>query len=436
MTVPYAMTSATQVPVERYFDPDFAALEHERLWSRTWQMACRLEEIPDPGDYVEYTIGDQGIFVVRVDQNTIRAYQNACRHRGTELAKGAGTFPNGQIQCPFHGWRWNLDGTNSFVYGVEGFTIPPQADLCLPQAQVDTWGGCVWVNLDPQARPLLETLDVMPSLLDPLGVDRMRVQWWKAVELDANWKLGMEAFIEGYHVMASHPQLTQGQFEAYNPNALEYSVHANGHSSYVNRPGAQRDHRRQVDYLEEVDALIESSRLLCEGLEAMTLPRDLRAIETLREQAAPEQGSLGGALVKAIYRAASDEGVTLPRLEPAALSRWGGVFFVFPHYFVLPQYGNALCYRFRPLGAERCLMELWSVSIPAEGASVGRPAMQGPFAPDDIAHWPQIPMQDFNNITRQQRGMHNRSFSMTRLSHKYEVGIAHMHQEVDRYLSS
>ena len=437
--IPFAMTGTKSVPAPRYFDPTFAELEYERLWSRTWQMACRLEEIPDPGDFVEYTIGDQSVFVVRLDSSTIRAYQNVCRHRGTKLALGSGSFAGGQIACPFHGWRWNLDGTNSFVYGPEGFAdnITGSVQLCLPQAKLDLWGGCAWVNLDPDAPPLAEALDPMPSLLDPLGVDRMRTVWWKGALLNANWKLAMEAFVEGYHVMASHPQITQGQFEKYDPNALSYSVHANGHSSYVNRPGAQRSHRQKVDYLQEVEALIESSRLLSEGLEAMTLPRDLHVIETLRHRPVPENGSLGGELVKAIYEYAHDVGIPLPKLEPEALSRWGGVFFVFPNFFVLPQFGNALSYRFRPLEGqpERCLLEVWSLSIPGPDDVVGRPAMQGPFTPEDAEQWPQILRQDFSNITRQQKGIHNRSFGSTRISHVYEVGIANLHREVDRYLT-
>ncbi|HUC04231.1 MAG TPA: aromatic ring-hydroxylating dioxygenase subunit alpha [Acidimicrobiales bacterium] len=437
--VPFAMAQDTAVPTPRYFDPAFARLENERLWSRTWQMACRLEEIPDPGDYVVYRIGDQSLIVVRVDNDVIRAYHNVCRHRGTELARESGSFRGGQIACPFHGWRWNIDGTNSFVYGAEGFTdhAADPAELCLPQAKLDLWGGCVWVNLDPDAPPLLDMLDPMPSLLDPLGVADMRVVWWKATVLEANWKIAMEAFIEGYHVMASHPQITQGQGDRYDPNSLEYSVHPHGHSSYINRPGAQRSHRRSVDYLDEVEALIEASRILCEGLEAMTLPRDLHVIETLRYRPVPEKASLGSELVKAMYEHAHHAGIPLPQLPPEALIRWGGVFFVFPNYFVLPQYANALTYRFRPYEGdpERCLLELWSITLPGPGDDFGRPQMQGPFAPDDAEHWPTIPLQDFSNITRQQRGVHNRTFTSTRISHLYEVGIAHLHHEVDRYLS-
>ncbi|MDQ1432386.1 MAG: hypothetical protein QOF40_2988, partial [Actinomycetota bacterium] len=96
LPVPYAMEFRDRVPKERYFDPDFYAMETELLWPRVWQMACRLEEIPKPGDFVEYEILDQSIVVLRTGvpggANTeVRAFQNACRHRGVQFAKGRGT---------------------------------------------------------------------------------------------------------------------------------------------------------------------------------------------------------------------------------------------------------------------------------------------------------------------------------------------------------
>ena len=60
---------------------------------------------------------------------------------------------------------------------------------------------------------------------------------------------------------------------------------------------------------------------------------------------------------------------------------------------------------------------------------------QGPFAPDDAEHWPRIPLQDFSNIGRQQRGIHSSSVDALRLSHIYEGGITNMHRELDRYLA-
>jgi phenylpropionate dioxygenase-like ring-hydroxylating dioxygenase large terminal subunit len=437
--VPHAMGRPDFVAAERYYDPAFAELERAHLWPRTWQMACRLEELPLPGDFVEYTICDQSVLLVRQDESTVKAYQNACRHRATELAQGTGTFSGGRIVCPFHGWGWNLDGTNAFVVGAHAFDpelLTPER-LCLREARVDTWGGSVWINLDPDAPPLLEALDPMPGLLDPLGLADMRVQWWKEVILPANWKLAQEAFLEGYHVPGTHPQLTLGHPELYNLDSLAYAVYPHGHSSFQLRPNAQAKKGRQVG-VGEIDAIIESTRLLSTGLEAMTLERDVHVIEGMRHHTIPEDSTFGAELVKAIYQYAAGAGIPLPPPDPAALARWGGMFFLFPNDFVLPQYGNALVYRVRPNGddPESCRFELWSISIPPAGDEVPRPTLQGPFAPDDTDHWPRIPLQDFSNIGRQQRGLHTRDFDGLLLSHTYEGGITNMHHQLDRYLAS
>ena len=120
LPVPYAMEFPDRARKERYFDPDFYQMEVELLWPRVWQMACRLEEIPQPRDFVEYEILDQSIVVVRNDDLGVRAFQNACRHRGVRVVEGRGTCESGFI-CPFHGWCYGLDGTNTFVPQAKTF---------------------------------------------------------------------------------------------------------------------------------------------------------------------------------------------------------------------------------------------------------------------------------------------------------------------------
>jgi phenylpropionate dioxygenase-like ring-hydroxylating dioxygenase large terminal subunit len=94
-----------RVPKARYLSPEFARLEQERLWSRVWQIACREEELPEPGAFVEYEIGDQSILVVRGDDGAIRAFANACLHRGTRLGAGRGCFEHGTSTCRYHAWQ-------------------------------------------------------------------------------------------------------------------------------------------------------------------------------------------------------------------------------------------------------------------------------------------------------------------------------------------
>ncbi|MCB1686901.1 MAG: Rieske 2Fe-2S domain-containing protein, partial [Halioglobus sp.] len=105
----------------RYTDPTFTRLEHEKLWLKVWQMAARLDEIPQPGDHTVYEIGNESVLLVRIDADNIKAYHNACPHRGTALAECSGSFDRGRIICPFHGWRWNLAGEIQYVLERDNF---------------------------------------------------------------------------------------------------------------------------------------------------------------------------------------------------------------------------------------------------------------------------------------------------------------------------
>ncbi|MBV9953523.1 MAG: Rieske 2Fe-2S domain-containing protein, partial [Acidimicrobiia bacterium] len=95
------------LPKERYVSQAFLDLELERLWPRVWQIACREEQVAEPGDFVEYAIGDQSVLVVRTDGGELAAHHNACLHRGTRLATGAGRFTDSSIRCRYHAWRYD-----------------------------------------------------------------------------------------------------------------------------------------------------------------------------------------------------------------------------------------------------------------------------------------------------------------------------------------
>ncbi|MBV9410260.1 MAG: Rieske (2Fe-2S) protein, partial [Acidimicrobiia bacterium] len=133
---------ADLIPKERYISREFVDLEMQRLWPRVWQIACREEEIPQPGDFVEYVIGDQSIIVVRRADGAIGAYYNACLHRGNKLGTGAGSFPEERIKCSYHGWCYDLAGCVTSVPDRADFSDLP-LDLRLGELRVDTWGGFV-----------------------------------------------------------------------------------------------------------------------------------------------------------------------------------------------------------------------------------------------------------------------------------------------------
>jgi glycine betaine catabolism A len=207
LPVPWAVQTADRIPKQRYYDPDFYALENEMFWPRVWQMACRLEEIPKPGDFVEYEILDESIIVVRVDSENVRAYHNACRHRGVKLVEGNGNRRT--FVCPFHGWCWGIDGRNTFVLRPEEFAEENMSpdDIQLVSVRCELWGGCAWINLDEGAPVLRDCLEPFASIYDAWKTESLRVEWWQSCRLPVNWKLATAAFMEGYHVPQTHPQL-------------------------------------------------------------------------------------------------------------------------------------------------------------------------------------------------------------------------------------
>ena len=430
-SVPFAIRDGLHIPRERYYDRDFFELEKERLWPRVWQMACRLEEIPQPGDFVEYEICDQSILVVRQRDMSVKAFYNACRHRATELCKGSGRLPGGQIACPFHGWRWNLDGSNSYVYGEWDFDpelLNPE-DLRLVECKVDTWGACAFINMDPQARPLREALSPGAELLEGYGVEDLRVYWWKEAIVGCNWKLAQEAFQEAWHVMATHPQLTMGAGEAYPSDGAEVTAFPNGHSRF------QASIDESGGSVMTGEGFLESMRLLWEGQDAMILERDLRIFEGVRSRVGPGEDYASAAIAALIDY---DSGAGIPlRTTPEAMRLWGGEVYLFPNFFFLPMYSNSLSYRARPYNddPEMCRFEVWSLTMPPAGEEPGRAQLKGRFALDDAENWGLIPRQDFSNMERQQRGLHSRSFRENRLASQSECAISNMHLEVDRYLA-
>jgi nitrite reductase/ring-hydroxylating ferredoxin subunit len=439
--IPFAMTDFDFVPKERYYDREFYDLEKKYLWPYTWQMAARLEEIPYPGDFVEYEVAGNSILIVRQKDGGVKALHNACRHRATELAKGCGRLPGGQLVCPFHGWRWNLDGSPSFVFMRDSFNACAvrQEDLRLKECKTEVWSGMIWINMDPGARPLSEHLAPVQELLEGVGVGYMRVKWWKQVILNSNWKMAQEAFFEAYHVMQTHPQLLMGGGEDVGDamsRAVEYSIFKGGHARF------QSSASERLQYLESAapvngDVFIESGRLLASGQDAMTLDRDIQIFEGLRNKIGVDAPDFAQQAIASLYEYAAGAGIPMaPLSEKSRL--WGGDIFMFPNYLMLPMYGNCLAYRIRPYNdePERTLFDVWSLTTYPEGQEPERAELKGVFDKDDVENWGLIPRQDFGNIERQQRGLHSASYQASRLSAVYEKSIANMHHELDRYIAA
>lgn len=413
--VPHALQYRDRIPKERYFDPEFYALENERLWPRVWQMACRLEEIPAANDFVEYQILDQSVLVVRTEDLGVRAFQNTCRHRGVRIAQGRGNCEKG-FTCPFHGWCYGADGKNTFVSQSRTFekhNLQP-GDIDLVPVRCETWGGCAWINLDDSAPPLRECFEPAASILDAWKVESLRAEWWRAFRLPCNWKLAQEAFQEQYHVITTHPRLVI--------------------------PGRFPPREGSFDPRKFIEAELHYLRVMSEGMAGMVHANDVRIAEEMHDidlPADPKEAipKWHRTLNEKVVRWHRDRGSDIPDLnELEASGKNEPMAYCFPHFFVLPMYSSASSYRFRPLGPEETLMEIWSLTrYPADEHR------EPPEPPEiwecDDPRTPPIPTEDFSNLPRQQRGLHARGFEYMRLSEKAEGHISNLHRTIDGFLA-
>ena len=262
LKVPYAMEVADRVRKERYYDPDFYHMEAELLWPRVWQMACRLEEIPQPATSSS------------TRSSTSRSSWFApatwgCGRFRTPAGTGAsGSSRAGGPVRPASSARSTVGATEPTAPTPSSPGRGPSpsttctGDLDLTPVQCETWGGCAWINLDDEAPPLRQCIEPFATILDAWKVESLRTEWWYACRLPVNWKLAQEAFVES---------------TTWSRRILSCVIPGR----YRARDG--RDvrspclHRRRLQYL----------RTMSEGMAGMVHANDVRIAEGLRDMDLP-----------------------------------------------------------------------------------------------------------------------------------------------------
>jgi len=426
-------TDAGDIPIERYISAEFARLEMEKMWYRVWQMACLEAEIPEVGDHVVYEIGDKSFIVMRTEAG-IRAYVNACLHRGRLLRERAGNVP--ELRCTFHGFTWNLDGTLKFIPCRWDFPHVDAEQMNLPEARVDTWRGFVFLNPDP---------DCTSSLSEYLGAfDRLWIwpieQRYKAVHvakvLPLNWKAAQEAFMETFHVIATHPQILQWTADA---NAQYDATGDEPHwNRMINVQGAPSPH--VAEFVDEHDVLesfyaartfysADTGRDLQPGEGGLPeIPEGKTAREVLAEATRKQLSALSGR----DYSQMSDselldavQHTVFPNFHP-----WGGM-------------KSNICYRWRPNGfdPDSCIFETLIMADPPVGKPTPPPAKVHWVPPDgQFTDVPSLGLlgpvfdQDIDNMHYVQRGMKATRKQGLTLGQYQESRIRHFHQTLTKYL--
>jgi phenylpropionate dioxygenase-like ring-hydroxylating dioxygenase large terminal subunit len=407
---------------ERYYSADFYRLEVERMWSRTWQIACRLEEIPRVGDHIIYEIADKSLIVVRSKPGEIKAFHNACLHRGRTLRESGGHVTN--FRCKFHGFAWHLDGKLSFVPCRWDFPRLNDDEFSLPEAKVATWGGFVFVNLDPKAVALEEYLSDIPAHFHEWDYENRYKAAHVGVIVNANWKVAAEAFLETWHVLATHPQIIASTGDA---NSQYYVRKDRPHYSRLIIPiGVPSPFvaGRVTD-----QQIVDSMRLqLARSDEELKLPPGL----TPRQFAA----EVMRARMREVTNGRDFSNVSDSEMIDVI------VYFLFPNVLLWGGYAN-LFYRWRPWGKdpEQSLMEVmllppapinspppppapFHLMEPGQTfADAGELGALGPFFD-----------QDLGNMAWVQKGMHAARKPGLTLAHYQESQIRHFHRTLEMYL--
>ena len=423
----YEFMGDGDISKDRYIDAEFAKKEYEKLWPRTWQFACREEHIPEVGDYHVYDLGPYSFIITRIAKNEIRAYYNACLHRGTKLRASGSEGNAREFQCSFHGWSWNIDGTNKEVVCDWDFPHIDRKKLNLPEAKVELLGGFVFINMDKNA----------PSLADYIGpVAKAHVDAWKLEDryvylhvekmIPCNWKLNIEAFMEAYHVIRTHPQVAPSNGDANS----QYDVYGEHVNRFISTLGVVSPHLygkiSEQDVLDQFtlgdsSSLGDTKRTLAEGATARQVMADM--FRGMFEKAA--NADLSGVSDAELLDCFS--------------------YTVFPNLFLFPGISLPMVYRFRPDPRDhrKSIYEvLFLRPVPKDGK---RPMPAEPIRLGDNQSFKEaegmdpgfgaILDQDTENLILQQEGLEASARTGITLGNYQEIRIRHFERAIERYLA-
>jgi phenylpropionate dioxygenase-like ring-hydroxylating dioxygenase large terminal subunit len=417
------------VPASRYYSREYFQKEVDHVWSKVWQWACREEEIPKVGDYVIYEVVGKSFIVTRTAPDQIRAFYNTCLHRGRKLVTLNGCKE--EFRCPYHGIAWNTDG--SFKDNPIGWDFPQWEgrDMSLPQARVDTWGGFVFINMDPYAPPLMSQIGVLAAHFERYDYPGRYKAIHVAKPVRCNWKALAEAFMESHHSVTTHPQILPFLADANS----QYDVFDDFVSRQFSASGVPSPfvHDRNYTASEIIAAMSGTGG---GGRRAGLKEGETQVPEgvTARAFAAQQQRMTLGAEDGHDYSECSDA-----ELGDALLYN------VFPNMSFWAGYNPNLVYRWRPNGRdpESGIMDVVILKrVPKTGprpkpASVHELGIDEPWSnATELGGLAGIFEQDMGNLPYVQEGLHASGNGLVHFGRYSEMRIRHHHHMIERYIAA
>ncbi|HUI61262.1 MAG TPA: aromatic ring-hydroxylating dioxygenase subunit alpha [Steroidobacteraceae bacterium] len=427
----YTYRGSEPLPASRYTSPEFARLEQERMWPRVWQFAAREEDMPGAGDYIVYENAGRSYLVTRQDDGSVRAFHNVCLHRGRKLRTAPGQAD--LFRCPFHGFSWNKDGSLARIPCRWDFAHLRNEQMGLPEAEVARWGGYIFLRETPGGPSLEEYLAPLPEHFKRWKHEQCTTAIWVAKVVPANWKVTMEAFMEAWHTVVTHPQLlpfTGDENSAYwtwgdnvNVNLVPFGVM----SPHINPTG------KAQQWI--VDEFVKFNGRSAENYDAQ---QDAYAVKV--PEGVSARRALGQAMRENYTKLFGHDHSDATDCELLDAL----VYNVFPNFAPWGGFMPNIVYRWRPWGdVDHCLMEVRILTRVPPGQPIPRGAPMKFLT--DAQPWTQateigvlgaVFEQDMQNLPFVQEGLKASKTGAVNLGDYQEIRIRQFHQTLDKYLEA
>ena len=281
-----ALSRDMTFPARWYSDPDIYAFELEHIFTRSWQYAGPLAKLANTGDHIVGRAGHVPIVVTRGKQGELHGFINVCRHRAFPVAVEDGN--RSTLQCGYHAWTYNLDGSLRAAPRSERERCFNKEDFSLLPVSVETWNGLVFVNPDPDAPSMREAYPEFFPLAEERALDFQSYRYHDrfTYEVPANWKVWVENASECYHCPTVHKdsfsdafaddadtyeyvdgQRVLGQFTVYNPRAKKYA-----------HPAREDDQQFRYMFLWPTSTIVQDDWVAFPGVIVPTGPETCRFI--------------------------------------------------------------------------------------------------------------------------------------------------------------
>ncbi len=407
------------IPKQRYTSRRSMRAEREGLWPRVWLLAGFDADLVEAGDYSTCEVGRESVVAVRQADGNIRAYHNVCMHRGNRLVE-PGRGRARQFTCLFHGWRYGIDGALEQVLDAETFPQGcPAESLGLRPVRCESWGGFFWINLDPDAEPLADYLDVIPAHLDPYHFEEMKVVGDYTLEIDANWKTSMDAFHEAYHIYGTHPDTLDVNDDVNVPIDCY-----DRHSRMLLKLGVASPRHPEHG---EITAKIREHFLETAGIDETSFRGGADDVRPAIAKAVREvQGPAMGADFSELHDEQLVDDFHYSIFPNITLNIFGRSAWLFRH-------------RPHPSNPDKMYFDFFNL-LRLPGSAIPRAEHQHFVSSDDLVLEPlggggELLAQDTYNLPRIQRGMHSSGFQGLHLGEQ-EIRIRHFHSVLDRYIGA